>query len=421
MELIWGDVKGAGVLDYVCAWYRKAADYIKGTRIGCAFVSTNSISQGEQPAVLWSYLFRKHIKIHFGHRTFVWHNQASGNAHVHCVIIGFGAFDSPQKQLTWLDDNGVSHTETGTANLNPYLVVGSDLALPSRSTPINQVPPIIYGSKPADDGNLIIEAEDYAAFISNNPEAKPYVRQMVSTDEFLNGGERWCLWLVDAPPQLLRSCAGVRERVERTRDFRLASPKIPTQEAAKRPSLFAEIRQPEKSYVLIPLHTSETRDYIPFGFFKSDVIVHNSCTAIPEASLYHFGVLTSRMHMAWTSAVCGRIKSDYRYSNRIVYNNYPWPEPDAKQRSAIEAAAQSILDARAPHLSRGASLADLYDPLSMPAELLKAHQHLDHAVDRAYRPQPFTTDRDRVEYLFARYEQLTAPLAPTAKKSRSRR
>ena len=421
MESLWGDVKGSGVLDYVCAWYLKAAKYIEDTFIRCAFVSTNSITQGEQPGAMWPELFRRRIKIHFGHRTFVWHNEASGKAHVHCVIIGFGAFDVPRKHLRWLDEKGETHIESGTANLNPYLVVGSDLALPSRSKPLSPVPPIIYGNKPADNGNLIIEAQDYTAFVALYPQAKPYVREMVSTDEFLNGGSRFCLWLVDAPPSLLRTCEGIRERVERTRDVRLASTKEPTREAAKRPYLFAEIRQPTKSYILLPLHTSEERDYIPFGFFKAEVIVHNSCTAIPEGTLFHFGVLSSLMHMAWTGAVCGRIKSDYRYSNKIVYNNFPWPSPDAKQHTAIEKAAQAVLDARAPRIAAGASLADLYDPLTMPADLLKAHQALDHAVDKAYRPAGFQTERERVEYLFALYEKLSAPLAPAAKPARKPR
>ena len=419
MESVWGDVKGAGVLDYVTAWYLTAARYIQGTLIRCAFVSTNSITQGEQPGVMWPELFSRYrIKIHFGHRTFVWHNEASGKAHVHVVIIGFGAFDRPVKQLFDYDAAGRQSVSSGTANLSPYLVVGPDLALPSLTKPICAVPPVIYGNKPADDGHLIIEEADFSAFVRANPLAKPFVRPMVSAEEYLHGKKRYCLWLVDAPPAIIRDMPGVRDRVEKVRDSRLASPKVPTQEAAKRPSLFAEMRQPKRTYILIPLHTSETRDYIPFGYFDAHTIVHNSCTAIPDAEPFHFGVLSSSMHMAWVKQVCGRLESRFRYSNKIVYNNFPWPSPDAKQKAAVEDAAQGVLDARAPSIAAGSNLAELYDPLAMPDKLLKAHEALDHAVDKCYRAASFQTDRERVEFLFKRYENLIVPLAPAAPKKR---
>src|SRR5208282_4998969 len=262
--------------------------------------------------------------------------------------------------------------------------------------------------------------QDCKEFLKENPEAKKFIRPLLCAEEYLHSIPRWCLWLVDASPAEIRTISGIKERVEAVRDFRLASKKGPTREMAKQPTLFAEIRQPRARFMVVPQHTSQLRRYVPFGYFSPNHIVHNSCSAVPDATLYHFGVLSSEMHMAWVKTVCGRIKSDYRYSTNLVYNNYPWPSGVTdKQRAAVEAAAQAVLDARAQYPT--STLADLYDPLTMSAPLLKAHHQLDRAVDRCYRPEPFPSDRHRVEYLFALYEQLTAPLVAAAKPARKGR
>jgi hypothetical protein len=421
MELVWGDIDGTGVLDYVTAWYKRAAEYIHHTRIPVAFVSTNSITQGEQVGALWPPLFQRYgLKIHFGHRTFAWESEARGKAHVHVVIIGFGAFDIPSKRIYDYGDDGDKATVTTAGNISPYLIAGSDIAIVSRSNPICQVPTCNYGSKPTDGGHLIIEEEDRKEFLEANPDAKKFIRPLLCAEEYLYSVPRWCLWLVDASPAEFRSITGIKKRVEAVRDFRLASKKAPTREMANQPTIFAEVRQPTSRFMVVPQHTSETRHYVPFGYFSPNHIVHNSCSAIPYATLWHFGVLSSTMHMAWVRHVCGRLESRYRYSTRLVYNNYPWPSAlTDKQRAAVEAAAQAVLDARAQYPT--STLADLYDPLTTPTPLLKAHQQLDRAVDRCYRPEPFPSDRHRVEYLFALYEQLTTPLVAAAKPARKGR
>jgi len=416
MELVWSETDGKGVLDYVTAWYRKAAKYIQGTHIQVGFVSTNSISQGEQVGALWNPLFQRFgLKIHFAHRTFRWESEARGKAHVHVVIIGFGAFDTANKRI--YDYEAKNATTSSAKNISPYLVEGSDFAVTARSKPICGVPACEYGNKPTDGGHLIVEEKDREGFIAENPGAKRYLRPLLCAEEYLYSVPRWCLWLVDASPADIRNIPGIKKRVEAVRDFRLASKKEPTRRMAEHPTLFAEIRQPTTRFIVVPQHTSETRRYVPFGYFDPRFIIHNSCSAIPDATLYDFGVLSSAMHMAWMKQVCGRLESRYRYSGNLVYNNYPWPEaPSAKQRAAVEAAAQAVLDARKEFPD--ATLADLYDPLSMPPALVKAHADLDRAVDLCYRPQPFENDRKRVEHLFALYEKLTAPLIPPAKKGR---
>jgi len=420
MEIVWGKSHGAGVLDYVSGWYRKAAEYIEGTRIVVGFVSTNSITQGEQVGVLWNRLFQSfRIKIHFAHRTFAWESEARGKAHVHVVIIGFAAFQTANKRI--YDYHGENVTLQAPKNISPYLIEGPDLVVASRSKPICKVPPCQYGNKPTDGGFLIVEEKERKEFLAQNPGATKYLRPLLCDKEYLYSIPRWCLWLVDASPADIRGIPGIKQRVESVREFRLNSKKEPTKRKADEPTLFAEIRQPSSRYIVIPQHTSETRRYVPFGYFGPHSIVHNSCSAIPDATLYHFGVLTSTMHMAWVRHVCGRIKSDYRYSTRLVYNNYPWPEsPSKKQRAAVEKAARGVLDARAAFLPpKGeCTLADLYDPVAMPPKLLKAHAALDRAVDLCYRPQPFASDRNRVEFLFALYEKLTSPLIARAKKRR---
>lgn len=416
MELVWDKTNGAGFLDYVTGWYLKAAQYIEGTHISVGFVSTNSICQGEQVGILWNELFQKYqVKIHFAHRTFKWESEARGKAHVHVVIIGFGCFDTVSKHI--YDYEGDTVTVVLAKNISPYLIDGSDIALPIRRLALCDVPEIVNGNKPADGGFLIIEDKEKKEFLKANPGAAKYVRPFLSADQYLNNERRWVLWLVDAPPTVIRENPGVRNRVEAVREFRLKSKKESTQRRANRPALFDQIRQPKSEYILVPRHSSETRKYVPFGYFGPENIIADSCTAIPNATAFHFGVLSSSMHMAWMRQVCGRLKSDYRYSNKLVYNNYPWPEaPSPKQRVAVETAAQAVLAVRREF--ERVSLADLYDPLAMPPVLAKAHADLDRTVDLCYRPQPFQNDRQRVEFLFGLYEKLIAPLIAPVKKRR---
>jgi hypothetical protein len=418
MEIVWGTAAGVGVLDYVTGWYRKAAEYVNGTRVVVGFVSTNSISQGEQVAALWNPLFQRFgLRIHFAHRTFVWESEARGKAHVHVVIIGFGAFDTANRRIYDYDSHGENVTITTVRNISPYLIEGSDVAIASRTKPICNVPEIVYGSKPVDGGNLILSDEDRDLFLKANPEAAKFIRPFIGSVEFINGISRWCLWLTNATPQEVRSMAGIKDRVEAVREFRLASKKKPTRTKANSPTLFAEIRQPSSDYLLIPSVSSETRKYVPMSFIPKQVIANNLVMFVPGATEFQFGVLSSAMHMAWMRQVCGRLKSDYRYSNKLVYNNFSWPEaPTAKQHSAVEAAAHAVLEARREFPS--ATLADLYDPLTMPPALVKAHSDLDRAVDLCYRPQVFENDRQRVEYLFGLYEKYSAPLIAPAKKRR---
>ena len=435
MEAICGQVKGSGVLDYVTGWYFQAAEYMAGTAIRGALVSTNSISQGEQPGILWSELFRRGLKIHFAHRTFPWESEARGKAHVHVVILGFGATDIPAKVITDSDSDPDHPTRASASNINPYLVEGRDRVLAKRTKPLCPVPEIVFGSMPNDGGHLLLDAAERAELLRIEPGAKEFIRQFVGSEEFINGIERWCLWLAEAPPAKLRALPEIMRRVERVKALRLASSRQTTRALAAQPTLFGENRQPQSKYLLIPGVSSERRAYVPIGFLSPQVIASNLVNVVPGAELYHFGVLTSQMHMAWVRQVCGRLKSDYRYSNQLVYNNFPWPiSPTDSQREAVEHQARRVLELRTecgdgrhgflPARKSGsaaATLADLYDPLTMPVPLLKAHQALDRAVDRCYRPEPFASDRARVAYLFALYEKLTAPLIATPTPARRKR
>jgi hypothetical protein len=425
MELVCGTVKGSGVLDYVTGWYFKAGEYVQGTTIIVGFVSTNSITQGEQVGILWNALFaRYHLKIHFGHRTFAWQSEARGKAHVHVVIIGFAVFDTTRKRLYDYEADGERVTVTIPNNISPYLVNGSDVVVLSRSKPLCDVPDIVFGNMPNDDGHLLFTEEEKDELLKNEPGAAKYIRSFVGSREFINGEGRWCLWLKDASPAELRTLPEVMKRVDGVRQHREESDRETTRELAKMPTLFGEIRQPETEYLLVPSASSENRPYIPIGFMSQEIIGSNLVLLIPRATRFHFGILSSAMHMAWVRQICGRLKSDYRYSNRLVYNNFPWPaEVDERRRLAVETAAQAVLDARSRFLPpKGTStLADLYDPLSMPHALAQAHANLDRAVDRCYRSESFGTDRERVEHLFALYERLTKPLLPMAvRQKRSR-
>jgi len=422
LDLVCGHVKGSGVLDYVTGWYFKAAEYIHSTRITVGFVSTNSISQGEQVGILWGELFQRwQIKIHFAHRTFSWVSEARGGAHVHVVIIGFASFDITGKQI--YDYEGEAPTIIVVNNISPYLIEGNDVVVLSRSKPVSQAPEIIFGNMPNDGGHLILTTAEKAELLRQEPDARKYIRLFLGAHEFINGEQRWCLWLGNASPAELRAMPEVMRRVEQVRNHRAESTRATTKGLAATPALFGEIRQPDTDYLLIPSVSSESRPYIPMGFMPKSVIGSNLVLFIPAANLFHFGILSSATHMAWVRQVCGRLKSDYRYSNKLVYNNFPWPNPTAELRKRVEEKSQAVLDTRAPLLfPRGINtLADLYDPNTMPSELHRAHVELDRAVERCYRKERFNSDRERVEHLFRLYEQLATPLLPAMPRARGRR
>lgn len=378
MEHVFTGVKGAGVLDYVTAWYIKAVRYLRDDErtaslldnlsdlpkpprelVKIAFVSTNSITQGEQVGVLWPELLRSGVKIHFAHRTFRWSNEARGKAAVHCVIIGFALHDTDRKRIyDYSEPDGEPHA-LSARNINPYLVDVPDVVLLSLRTPICTVPEIVFGSMPNDGGNLLLSPEEKAALLQREPKAGKWLRRLVGSEEFINNLERWCLWLPNISPEELRAMPAVIERVEAVRQHRTRSSRATTKELAGTSTLFGEIRQPSKGrYLLIPSTSSERREFIPIGFMAHDIIATNANHILPNATSYHLGILSSSMHMAWVKYVAGRLKSDYRYSGQIVYNNFPWPQDSTKKEIAsIEHATQAVLDARAAHPD--AALADL--------------------------------------------------------------
>ncbi|MFZ3141327.1 class I SAM-dependent DNA methyltransferase [Polaromonas sp.] len=424
-------LEGGGVLDFVAAWYIKAVEYIKGnsdTHVG--LVSTNSIVQGEQTGVLWSWIRAQNVHTHFAHQTFRWSNEASGNAAVHCVIIGFSLSMPAQRVIFEYETVNSAPHAVAANHINPYLVDAADVFLPSRRTSICPVPPIVFGSMANDGGHLFLDDTEKASLLAECPSAAAWIRPFLGADEFINNIARWCLWLQDCPPATLRAMPAVMARVQKVRMHRAASPRPATQALAAMPTLFAEIRQPMGRYLLVPRHSSERREIIPIGFLDSNVIVGDANLCVPGATIFHFGLMTSRMHMAWVKYVCGRIKSDYRYTNSIVYNNYPWPDLSSNQPSAqagraqaaIETEAQAVLDTRADFPD--ASLADLYDPLTMPPALVKAHQKLDAAVDKAYElgggRKSYKNDAERVAYLFELYQQYTSLLPAEKAKPRRR-
>ena len=465
VRAVFAGIDNAGLLDFVAAWYVKAARYMAGllpspagggaggegtesdsTRrnhaanaapspqllsrgergLRAAFVSTNSITQGEQVGALWGWMLAQGIKIHFAHRTFSWSNEARGKAAVHCVIVGFGFGDVAEKTLFEYEDiKGDAHA-VKVANINPYLVDAPDVVLPRRSKPLCDVPEIGIGNKPIDGGHYLFTTDEKAAFLKLEPAAAPFFRRWIGADEFINGYERWCLWLGDCPPDKLRAMPEAMKRVQAVKAERLASKSAPTRKLADTPTRFHVENMPNQTYVVIAKVSSERRRFVPMGFEQPSTLASDLLFMLPDATLFHFGILTSTMHNAWIRAVCGRLESRYRYSAAIVYNNFPWPfsltpalsqgEREQKQRAAIEAAAQAVLDARAAH--PGASLADLYDPLTMPPDLVKAHQTLDKAVDAAYGYKGAATDAARVAFLFGLYQQLVSLLPAEKPKGR---
>lgn len=396
---IFKDTKNAGNLDYVCGWYRIAADMMDGTQIRAALVSTNSITQGEQPAILWKPLYERGIRINFAHRTFRWDSESTIKAHVHCVIVGF----SYQNETSLLFD------ESGRANnvtqINPYLIDAPSILLESRNHPLYNVPEIGIGNKPIDDGNYLFTKPEMEEFIRKEPASASYFKPWYGSEEFINRRPRYCLWLGDCSPAVLRSMPECMKRVQAVRDFRLASKSPGTQKIAEKPTRFHVENMPSGNYIVIPKVSSERRKYIPIGFLSKDNLSSDLVFIMPDTTLFHFGILTSSVHMAWTRVVCGRLKSDYRYSIKIVYNNFPWPDATEDQKKQIEDTAQDILDARDKFPD--CSLADLYDETTMPPELRKAHQANDAAVMKLYGYKPGTPEPVIVADLMKRYQLLT--------------
>ena len=418
LAMLFSGVKNAGNLDYVTGWYKKAAEYIQGTQIECAFVSTNSICQGQQVPILWPNLFARGVHINFAHQTFKWSNEARGNAAVYCIIVGFSLRNRTEKQLFLYDDiKGEPKAQT-VKRINAYLADAQNVFIDSRSSVLDtQTNPMVFGSMPNDGGNLIIEENEYASFLQQEPAAEQYIRPFLGAEEFINNKKRYCLWLLNAEPQHLKKCPLIVACIQKVREHRESSSREATRKLAQTPSLFGEIRQPESGhYLLVPSTSSERRKYIPIGFMNSSDISSNANLLVPNATLYEFGVLTSQMHMAWMRTVCGRLKSDYRYSAQIVYNNFPWPDVSEAQKAQVIQKAQAVLDARAQFPD--SSLADLYDPNTMPPVLTKAHTALDSAVDKLYRKTAFPDDAARVAFLFELYGKKTEGLTSRAKKQR---
>ena len=399
MKIIFPGVKN---LDFVCAWYKKASDYITNTRIEVAFVSTNSIVQGETVARFWDFM--QGDIINFAYTTFVWDSEASIKAHVHCVIIGFAKFTRVKKTIF---SGGIAKTAN---NINDYLMDGQNILVRSRNKPICKVPKMIYGNKPADGCNLIIEDDELDDFLKKDPESKKFIKPLLGAAEYIRGGKRWCLWLVGANPSELKKCPMVLKRIEQCKAARESSIAEGIRKFAATPTLFAQRTQPiDKDFIIVPRVSSQNRKYVPMGFIKAGTIVTDLVQIVPEASLYDFGVMISNVHMAWMRVVCGRMKSDYRYIKDVVYNNFPWPTPTDAQKARIEQTAQAILDARA--LYPDSSLADLYDEVTMPPELRKAHQQNDRAVMDAYGftkgTEARTSESACVAELMKLYQKLT--------------
>lgn len=396
--------RNAGNLDYVCCWYKKGADLMKGTKIRAALVSTNSVTQGESVALLWKPLFEAGVHIDFAHRTFRWDSEAKSKAHVHCVIMGYSC--APSDKPRYIFTAGRAQT---ARNINAYLLDADDIFVESRSKPLCNVPMIGMGNQPIDNGNHLFTKEEMVEFLKAEPSAEKWFKPWYGAQEFINQQPRYCLWLGTCPPNELRKMPLCMKRIEAVREYRASSTRTSTVKLAMTPTRFQTENMPKGTYVVIPEVSSERRRYVPIGYMDSRVLCSNKLRLMPDADLYHFGVLTSNVHMAWMRTVCGRLKSDYSYSVNIVYNNFPWPTPTDAQRAKIEQTAQAILDAR--ELYPDCSLADLYDEVTMPPELRKAHQQNDKAVMDAYgfvvgMPER-TSESDCVAALMRRYQELT--------------
>jgi hypothetical protein len=399
MEIAFYDLPKHGKLDYVCGWYNKACDYMKNTRIKTAFVSTNSIIQGESVGILWSFLFNKGIEIQFAHRSFSWSSESSKSATVHCVIIGFTheMLPTPKKLYDGERLLNVKH-------INGYLLAAPDIYIKSRGTSMSNMPAMIQGNKPWDGGYLILSPEERAYLLEKYPQSSSFIKPFIGSNEFINNKERYCLWLLGVSPNVYRHIPEVMERLQNVAKTRRETKTIAVQAQAETPMLFSQIRQPKTKFLAVPEVSSEKRRYIPIGYLNPDIICSNKLFLIPDADLYMFGIMISNVHMAWMRAVCGRLEMRYSYSP-AVYNNFPWPTPTDEQKAAIEKTAQAILDARA--LYPDCSLADLYDEVAMPPELRKAHQANDRAVMQAYGFDVKTmTESSCVAELMKMYQKL---------------
>ncbi|SEH07461.1 DNA methyltransferase [Candidatus Venteria ishoeyi] len=437
MAEVFSGVKNYKSLDYVTCWFFKATQFIQNSPVQVAFVSSNSITQGEQVAPLWQTLLDRGIQINFAHRTFAWLSEARGKAAVHVVIVGFSVAENKSaKRLFDYPDIKGEPEEVVTGNINPYLVDAPDVIISNRSKPLCDVSPMVYGNKPVDGGNLFLSPEEKKVLLDKQPQAEKWIKPVLGAQEFINGKERWCLWLVGISPKELRAMPEILKRVEAVKQMRLNSIDAGARKLADRPTEFRDTRLPE-TYILVPSVSSERREYVPMGFFDSNTVSTNLNLMIPNAGLYEFGILESKLHMTWMRTVAGRLKSDYRYSAKLVYNNYPWPDSETcagnwkKAKQTVESAAETVLKVRAKYQGgvddeslldsvdryislagrfvsgEGNTLADLYDPLTMPADLRKAHQKLDAAVERCYRKEKFKTDAERLSFLFARYQVLS--------------
>lgn len=393
--------KNIGNLDYVAGWYKKASELLQSTGTRVALVSTNSITQGEQVANLWKPLMENGVHIDFAWRTFRWDSESNQKAHVHCVIVGFSSQNN-SKEKRLFDESGVV---SKVSHINPYLIDAPDVFVESRNKPLCNVPSIGIGNKPIDGGNYLFREEEMKDFLKKEPKAEKHFRKWIGADEFINSWFRYCLWLGDCTPAELRGMPECLKRIQAVREFRLASKSEGTRKLADKPTRFHVENMPTTPYIIIPETSSENRRYIPMGFMTPDILCSNAIRLMPHASIYHFGVLTSNVHMAWMRAICGRLKSDYRYSKDIVYNNFPWPTPTDAQKAKIEKTAQAILDARERYPD--SSLADLYDEVTMPSELRKAHLENDHAVMAAYGFSPKMTESECVAELMKMYQVLT--------------
>lgn len=405
MDSVFTGFKSFGMLDFVACWFWKAAQYIQDKQAQFALVATNSICQGEQVAMLWPRILEKNLAIRFAYPTFAWKNQAKQNAAVHVVVIGVAnSTDIKEKTLFRVGKDEVTF-KVEAKNISPYLLEGGDTLVSSRGKPICQVSEMVYGNKPVDGGHLLLTTAEKDQLLVSEPQAAKWIKRLLGAQEFINGKERWCLWLVEATQEEIEAMPLVQQRVEAVRATRLASRDAGARKLAERPHQFRDLKNPS-SYILVPCHSSERRDYVPLGFLSSDVIASNANLIIPNATLYEFGILTSEMHMDWMRTVAGRLESRYRYSATLVYNTFPWPDVTEPKRKHIESLAEEVLLIREDYPDK--TLAQLYDPDTMPEPLLQAHKNLDRAVEALYREKPFRDASERLEYLFARYEKLIA-------------
>lgn len=419
MEYVFGKRVGHGKLDYVSAWYQIASDITRRNGVPFAFVSTNSIVQGEQVTLLWqSVLSEEKLNINFAHQTFNWSNEATGKAAVHCVIVGVTASEGKIKRLFEYENINQEPHEQQVRLINPYLLEGKTVFIDKTRVQISGQNLLIRGNIPYDDGNLLVESKsELESILKSEPAIASAFKRYGGAFEMLNRKWRYCIWLPEGNPIIIKSSSFLSQRIDACLKFRLSKSNSSAGSKSLFPYRFGDVRQPDSDFLMIPRVSSSRRKYMPIDFISSDTIVADSAYALPKANYFHFGIIQSLMHNAWIRVIAGRLKSDYRYSSAIVYNNFPWPEnPSAKQKEAIEQAAQGVLDARAQYPN--SSLADLYDPRTMPPALVKAHQKLDKAVDLAYRPQPFATEAKRMEFLFELYEKYTAGLFTETKKKK---